>query len=211
MAGSSMTDYPAPLTSQLSPDPALLPSTTSAGSSLSSQRMQLSSWSKYWSSLAWTLLQLTLGWTSSLCDYNVAARLVFSLPKFSRDPPAPWVPLASCCGPHPIQDNGAGLQGHQRNYNRLPQLHPTAVLHQLSGWYCHCWKQTRVAKWSHNCSLFWHLTGVTNSQPMLWQQNNSPSSDSRLTCSDFTLTLHGITTITKITYMHLCVNILTST
>ena len=30
-------------------------------------------------------------------------------------------PLASCCGLHPIQDNGAVLQGHQRNCTHLPR------------------------------------------------------------------------------------------
>ena len=36
------------------------------------------------------------------------------------DFPPPWPPLASCCGLHQIQDDGAGLQGHQRNYTCLP-------------------------------------------------------------------------------------------
>ena len=33
-------------------------------------------------------------------------------------PPHPWPPLASCCGLHPIQDNGADLQG-QQNFTHL--------------------------------------------------------------------------------------------
>ena len=28
------------------------------------------------------------------------------------DPPPPWPPLTSCCGPHPIPDDDAGLQDH---------------------------------------------------------------------------------------------------
>ena len=40
------------------------------------------------------------------------------------DPSPPLPPLASCCCPHPIQEDGAGLQGHQRNCTRLP---PTLV------------------------------------------------------------------------------------
>ena len=31
-----------------------------------------------------------------------------------------WPPLASCCGPYPTQDDGAGLRGRQRNCTRLP-------------------------------------------------------------------------------------------
>ena len=34
--------------------------------------------------------------------------------------PPQWPPLASCCGLHPIQDDGAGLRGQQRNCTRLP-------------------------------------------------------------------------------------------
>ena len=32
----------------------------------------------------------------------------------------PWPSLASCCGPHLIQDDVSGLQGRQQNWTRLP-------------------------------------------------------------------------------------------
>ena len=51
--GSSTTDYSAAPTSLLCPDPADLPSTTSTGSSLSSQRTQRDSWFQSWSSPTW--------------------------------------------------------------------------------------------------------------------------------------------------------------
>ena len=46
-----------------------------------------------------------------------------SAPRFQSTqiwPPPLWPPLASCCGPHTIQDDGAGLQGHQWNCTCLP-------------------------------------------------------------------------------------------
>ena len=44
-------------------------------------------------------------------------------------------------------------------------------------------------------SLFWHLSGGTISRPMSGHRNHSPSSskDSRLSCWDFTPTLHSMT------------------
>ena len=51
---------------------------------------------------------------------NAAARLVYNLPKFSRVTHPPWPPLASCCGPHLIKDDGTGPQGRQQNCTRLP-------------------------------------------------------------------------------------------
>ena len=36
------------------------------------------------------------------------------------DPLLPWPSLVSCCGPHPIQDDGAELQGRQQNCTSLP-------------------------------------------------------------------------------------------
>ena len=44
------------------------------------------------------------------------------------------------------------------------------------------------------------LSGGTNSQPMSGQQSHSPSSakDSRLTCSDFTLTPHTMIFVTSV-------------
>ena len=79
--------------SLLWPDPADLPSTTSAGSSFSSQKTQRNSWS----SPAW--ITAAPFWLDS-------------------QPPRP--PLASCCSQNLIQDDGAGLQGRQQHYTRLP-------------------------------------------------------------------------------------------
>ena len=47
----------------------------------------------------------------------------------------------------------------------------------------------------HDSSLFWHLSGGINFQPVSGQQNHSPSSwkDSRLIFSDFTSTPHNMT------------------
>ena len=52
-----------------------------------------------------------------------------------------------------------------------------------------------IAQRSHDSSLFWCLSGGLNSQPMSGQQSYSLSSakNSRLTCSDFISTLHGMT------------------
>ena len=50
---------------------------------------------------------------------NAAACLVDSLPKFSHVTVL-LLQQASCCEPHLIKDNGAGLQGHQRNCTCLP-------------------------------------------------------------------------------------------
>ena len=70
---------------------------------------------------------------------------------------------------------------------------------QLASWYDHCWEQTKPAQQSHGSSLFWHLSGGTNSQPMSGQWNHSPSSakNSRLICSDVTSTPHSMTSWRK--------------
>ena len=104
--GVILTDYPAPPTSLLWPNPADLPSATSAG----------------------LPVQLALGWTPSLC-YKTAAAYpeCCSAPCFQSaqivpcdTPPPPWPPLASCCGLHQIQDDNTGLQGRQWNCAHLP-------------------------------------------------------------------------------------------
>ena len=62
-AKSSTMDCPASSTSLLWPNPAELPSTTSTGSGLASQRMQPNSWSKCWSSPP--LTTATYSWLDS--------------------------------------------------------------------------------------------------------------------------------------------------
>ena len=52
------------------------------------------------------------------------------------DPPPPLPLLASCCDPHPLQDDGASLQGHQQNCTYLASntsqtTRPTASAGQL--------------------------------------------------------------------------------
>ena len=107
-------DYPAPPTWLLWANPADLPSTTSAGSGLSSQRMQCNSWSKRWSSQVWTTA--TPAWLDywplqlNCCSVSRALQHAsFSIYQILPcEPPPPWPPLASCCGTHLIQDDGAG-------------------------------------------------------------------------------------------------------
>ena len=53
----------------------------------------------------------TLGWAPSLCDWKTKMKFFHVTPP---PPPASW------CSPHLIQDNGAGLQGHQRNCTHQP-------------------------------------------------------------------------------------------
>ena len=119
--------------------------------------------------------------------------------KLPCDPSPPWPPLASCWGLH-----GAGLQGEQQSCTHLPRnggrtTRPSestdAPLHQLASWYRHHWEQTKLAQRSRDSSLFWHISGGTNSRPLSGQQNHSTSStkDSRLICSDFTSTPHSMT------------------
>ena len=63
------------------------------------------------------LLQFALGWTPNL--YCSPPRFQ-SFQIFPYNPPPLWLPLASCCGPHLIQGDGAGLQGRQCNCTHLP-------------------------------------------------------------------------------------------
>ena len=73
--GVILGDCPVPLTSLLWPDPADLPSTTSTGFGLSSQKMQRNSWYKRWSPPAWTTetpsrldSQPLVEWTPDRCQ-----------------------------------------------------------------------------------------------------------------------------------------------
>ena len=104
-------------------------------------------------------------------NQNAAACLIFSLPKFSHLSPLlrdlHWLPVAA--------------SKHWSDH--MPKRKHFAPLHQLAGWYHHHWEQTKLAQQSRNSSLFWRLSGGTNSQPMAGQQSHLPSStkDSRLT------------------------------
>ena len=109
-------------------------------------------------------------------------------------PPPPWPPLASCCGLHPIQGDGAGLPGRQ--------------------WYCTCLppntgQTTRPSESTLLIYISWPagtpiaeikqspLSTVTTLLCFgtSGQWNHSPSSakSSRLICSDFTSTPHSMT------------------
>ena len=114
-----------------------------------------------------------------------------------RDPPPTWPSLASCCGPHLIQDDGVGLPGCQQNWTHLlpntgQTRHPSvSTLLYYSGW--PAGTPITECKESHT-SLFWHLSGVTNGS-MSGQWNHLPYSakDSRLICSHFTSASHSMT------------------
>ena len=123
------------------------------------------------------------------CIQNTAARLIFNLPKFPCDTlfrDLHWLSLDTS------QDDGAGLQGRQRNCARLPPntgqtTRPSAntSLHYISwagGTAIGEREQRSLSKFT---TLFWDLSGAKNSRPMSGQQSRSPSSakDSRLTQS----------------------------
>ena len=101
-------------------------------------------------------------------------------------PSPPWPQLASYCGPHPIQDDGAGLQGCQRNCTRLPPNTGQTTCPSERTWLIYIsWppdtviaesKQSPLRERLRDSSLFWHLSGGTNSWPMSGQWNHSPSS-----------------------------------
>ena len=120
------------------------------------------------------------------------------------DPAPPWPPLASCCSPLPIQDVGAGLQGHQWNCTHLPPntgqtkrpslstslyyiswLAGTAItvskkilLCEVTTLLC---SEASVVEWTHDqCQD----SGITHNLPQKTQ-------DSFL--SEFTSTLHSLT------------------
>ena len=56
-------------------------------------------------------------WINSCC---IAVAHLLTIYPNSPSLPPPWPPLASCCSPHPIQDDGASLQGCQKNCTCLP-------------------------------------------------------------------------------------------
>ena len=115
---------------------------------------------------------------------NAAVCLVFNLPKFS------------CVNPSSVTSTGfllwtasnlkmmvltfkAAMEVPQSTSDHMPQHEHFALLHQLAGWYHHCWAQ------SCDTSLFCCFSGGTNFRPMSGQQSHLPSSpkDSRLICS----------------------------
>ena len=83
-------------------------------------------WSQIRSIFQSTVHSQTSSFTSHVYAYIqhiqiAAACLVFNLSKFSHvTPPPPSHPLASCCCPHPIQDDVPRLQGCHQNCTRLP-------------------------------------------------------------------------------------------
>ena len=86
------------------------------------------------------------------------------------DPPTLWPPLASFCGPHLIQDNGAGLQGHQLNCKDLQTLvRPNTPVRALRSTTAtgqvvpKSLRANKVAQPSHSSSLLWCLSGGANS------------------------------------------------
>ena len=161
--------------------------------------MQRNSWSMRWSSPARTTATLLLAgtvWTKLLQHiHNAAARLQFSqiLP---CDPTPTWHPLACCCGPHPIQNDGAGLQGCQRNCIHL-LVRPHAPASESTLLIYISWPTgTPIAesKQSPLNEVVTLLIFGTNSWLIPAQQNHSPTSskDSRLICLDFALTPHSM-------------------
>ena len=133
---------------------------------------------------------------------NAAVRLIHNLPKFSHVTPPSFVTSTGFLLQHPIPDNGAGLQGHQRNCTHLPPYtgqttHPSesTLLFYISWPVVTPSLRANKPTQRRNSSLFWHLSGRTNSQPTSGQRNHTPSStkDSRLICSDFTSSPHSMT------------------
>ena len=87
------------------------------------------------------------------CIQNAAALRLQSTQTLPCDPPPPWPPLTSCWGPHPIPDDGAGLQGRQQVYVQtlVRPLTPERALHSSTSrrvqccWY-HRWEQTELLR-----------------------------------------------------------------
>ena len=91
-----MTDCPAPPTSLPWPDPADLPSTTSAGSAVSSQRKHYN-WTKRWSPTAWTAASPSCLDSVPLWLNHCSISRTLQHASFSIYPDSPmWPPLASC-------------------------------------------------------------------------------------------------------------------
>ena len=59
------------------------------------------------------------------------------------------------------------------SHDRLIQHEHFAVTHQRAGWYRHHWEQTKVTERRRDSSLFWSLSGGTNSRLTSGQQSHS--------------------------------------
>ena len=117
-----------------------------------------------------------------------------------------------------LQPTCCSLQGRQWNCTHLPNTgqttHPSAntSLHYISGPASTTITESKQRSLREVTTLFRRLSGGTDSWPMSGQQGHSPSSakDSRLPCSDFTLTQHSrippntILYILYIVYAHVC-------
>ena len=100
-----------------------------------------------------------------------------------------------------VEDDGTGIQGSRWNCPCLPPsigeaTHPSSIpllnyLSWTSGTAIAKSKQRSINKVT--TLLFWDLSGGTSSLPISGSQSRSPASakDSKLTCSEFTLTLHS--------------------
>ena len=115
------------------------------------------------------------------CIKNAAAGLFSqSTQILPYDPPLPWPPLASCCSLHSTQwwwwfwPSRPSMELHPSTSkhwsDQTPWREHYAPLHQLAGWYCYHWEQTKVAQRSHNILLFWCCCGGTSSWPVSGQQ-----------------------------------------
>ena len=117
--------------------------------------------------------------TPLLCDFHwltVAARIRFKMMVLA---------FKAINGTAPIY-----LQTLVKAHVPAWALRPTT---SIGPWYLHCWEQTKVTQERSDFSLFWRLSGWTNSWPMSGQQSHLQSSakDSRLTFSTTTSTLHS--------------------
>ena len=104
------------------------------------------------------------------CIQNTAVSLVLHLISTQTLPFDPLHPLAFCCNLHPIQDDGAGLHGCQRNCTCLPPNTGQITLPSKSTslFYISWPADTPMLRANKGCSaksrsLFWHLNGGTKS------------------------------------------------
>ena len=193
---SSTTDCPAPPTSLLWSNPADLPSTTSAGSGLSTHRTQHNSWSKVWSLPAWTTV--TPSWLDSQpprlnhCSVSrMLQRLVYNLPKFSDATHLlrhlHWLPVAARIWFQTVvlvfkavnRTAPAYLQTLVSPHGPETALHCSTSAGRLVP---PSLRANKAAQQSWYSSEFWSLSGGTNSWPTSGQQSRSLSAagDSRL-------------------------------
>ena len=121
---------------------------------------------------------------------NTAAHLIDNLPKFSHVTPLLydlyWLPVAARIWFKAMvlvfkNVNGTAPVYRQTLVRPHAPVKHLALLHQLAGSYPHRREKTKPTQWSCSSSLFWHLSGGTNSLPMSGQWSHSPSStkDSR--------------------------------